>query len=67
MPKLDLIALADLEIEAMENYGLLTFKESLLLVDSNKFSIKTKYEVALVVVHEIAHQWFGNLVTMVNK
>lgn len=48
----------------MENFGLLTFKESLLLIDPDKFSIQTRSEVALVVAHEIAHQWFGNLVTM---
>lgn len=48
----------------MENFGLLTFKESLLLIDPKKFSIQTRSEVALVVAHEIAHQWFGNLVTM---
>lgn len=51
----------------MENFGLLTFKESLLLLDSNNYSVKTRAEVALVVCHEISHQWFGNLVTMVFK
>lgn len=50
----------------MENFGLLTFKESLLLIDSSNFSIQSRSEVALVVAHEIAHQWFGNLVTMVD-
>lgn len=50
----------------MENYGLLTFKESLLLIDTEHFSIQNRAEVALVVAHEVAHQWFGNLVTMVN-
>ena len=49
----------------MENFGLLTFKESLLMVDPDKFSIQSKFSVALVVAHEIAHQWFGNIVTMV--
>jgi aminopeptidase N len=50
----------------MENFGLLTFRESLLLIDSESYSVKTRTEVALVVCHEISHQWFGNLVTMVN-
>ena len=49
----------------MENWGLITFKESLLLIDAANFSIQSKAEVALVVSHEIAHQWFGNIVTMV--
>jgi aminopeptidase N len=51
----------------MENWGLIVFKEPLLLVDPNNFSIQTKAEVGLVVSHEIAHQWFGNIVTMVHK
>jgi hypothetical protein len=49
----------------MENWGLLTFKESLILIDPDNFTIQSKAEVALVVSHEIAHQWFGNIVTMV--
>jgi aminopeptidase N len=49
----------------MENFGLLTFKEPLLLIDQNKYSIQSKFSVALVVAHEIAHQWFGNITTMV--
>lgn len=50
---------------AMENWGLVTYRESALLVDPKKSSAKTKQWVALVVGHELAHQWFGNLVTMV--
>lgn len=53
------------KIEAMENYGLLVFKESLLLIDPNNCSVHGLAEAALVICHEIAHQWFGNLVTMV--
>ena len=49
----------------MENYGLLVFKESLLLIDPNNCSVHGLAEAALVICHEIAHQWFGNLVTMV--
>lgn len=43
---------------------MITFKESLVLIDATNFSIQSKAEVALVVSHEIAHQWFGNIVTM---
>ena len=49
----------------MENWGLLTFKESLVLVDLSNCSVEAKAEIALVVAHEVAHQWFGNIVTMV--
>ena len=48
----------------MENWGLVTYRESALLVDPKNSSASTKLWVALVVAHEIAHQWFGNLVTM---
>jgi hypothetical protein len=67
LPKLDLIGLGDIDIEAMENWGLITFKESLVLIDLDNYSVQTKFEVALTVSHEIAHQWFGNIVTMVTK
>jgi len=49
----------------MENWGLIVFKEPLLLVDPKNVSVQTKLEVGVVVSHEIAHQWFGNIVTMV--
>ncbi|CAG2189323.1 NPEPPS [Mytilus edulis] len=64
LPKMDLIALADFAAGAMENWGLVTYRETALLVDPKKSSAKTKQWVALVVGHELAHQWFGNLVTM---
>ena len=51
---------------AMENWGLVTYRETALLIDPENSSAKTRQWVALVVGHEIAHQWFGNLVTMVN-
>lgn len=51
----------------MENWGLVTYRETYLLVDENNTSAATRQTVALVVGHELAHQWFGNLVTMVNK
>lgn len=50
---------------AMENWGLITYRETALLVDEANSSASSKQTVALVVGHEIAHMWFGNLVTMV--
>ena len=50
---------------AMENWGLVTYRETALLIDSAHSSSAAKQWVALVVGHELAHQWFGNLVTMV--
>uniref|UniRef100_A0A336LHN3 Aminopeptidase n=1 Tax=Culicoides sonorensis TaxID=179676 RepID=A0A336LHN3_CULSO len=64
LPKLDLIAIADLACGAMENWGLITYRETLLLVDPSNTSLLKKQHIALTVGHEIAHQWFGNLVTM---
>lgn len=49
----------------MENWGLVTYRERFLLVDENNTSAATKQRVADIVGHELAHQWFGNLVTMV--
>ena len=64
LPKLDLIAVPCLSFGAMENWGLITFRETELLVDPNVSSTKRIQSIALTVAHEIAHQWFGNLVTM---
>ena len=64
MPILDLIALPDFGSGAMENWGAVTYRESALLVDPDHSSIHNKQWVALVIAHELAHQWFGNLVTM---
>ena len=64
LPKLDMVALPDFSSGAMENWGLVTFRESVLLADPKNTSIETKQSIALVVAHELAHQWFGNLVTM---
>ena len=64
LPKLDLIAIPDFESGAMENWGLITYRETALLIDDKNSSATTKQRVSLVVSHEIAHQWFGNLVTM---
>ena len=62
--KLDLIALPDFAFGAMENLGAVTFRESLLLVDRQIASQVEMERVADVVSHEIAHMWFGDLVTM---
>jgi aminopeptidase N len=51
----------------MENWGLVTYRETCLLVDPETTSAVRKQYIALVVGHELAHQWFGNLVTMVNN
>jgi aminopeptidase N len=64
LPKSDHIALPDFSSGAMENWGLITYREIALLVDPESTSIATKQYVALVVAHELSHQWFGNLVTM---
>lgn len=64
LPKLDLIALPDFASGAMENWGAITFRESALLFDPSSSSKATKQHIAEIIAHEIAHQWFGNLVTM---
>lgn len=61
---LDLIAIPDFSAGAMENWGAITYRETALLVDPKNSSTASKQYVALVIAHEIAHQWFGNLVTM---
>jgi aminopeptidase N len=62
--KLDLIGLPDFAAGAMENTGLITFREALLLIDDKHASIPLKQEVADILSHEMAHMWFGDLVTM---
>lgn len=64
LPKLDLIAVPDFASGAMENWGAITFRETILLYDPKTSSTQTKQHIAEVVSHELAHQWFGNLVTM---
>ena len=64
LPVLDMIAIPDFSSGAMENWGAVTYRESALLVDENLSSLANKQWVALIVAHELAHQWFGNLVTM---
>jgi aminopeptidase N len=62
--KLDIIAVPDFAAGAMENSGAITFRERLLLVDPERASLGSRKSVASIISHELAHQWFGNLVTM---
>ncbi|KAF7139037.1 hypothetical protein RHSIM_Rhsim07G0175300 [Rhododendron simsii] len=64
LPKLDMVAIPDFAAGAMENYGLVTYRETALLYDDKHSAASNKQRVATVVAHELAHQWFGNLVTM---
>lgn len=62
--KLDMIGLPDFSAGAMENTGLITYREVLLQLDEKKASVEMHQTVATVIAHEISHQWFGDLVTM---
>src|ERR1700682_2852673 len=62
--RLDLIDLPDLSADAMENTGCITFREVILLIDDKQGSVDLKKTIASVIAHEMAHQWFGDLVTM---
>ncbi|KAG1662503.1 hypothetical protein FOA52_000906 [Chlamydomonas sp. UWO 241] len=64
LPKLDLIGIPALSAGAMENWGLITFRESSLLVDARDDDVAEEHKIALTVAHEICHQWFGDLVTV---
>lgn len=64
LPKLDMVAIPEFAAGAMENWGLVTYREVDLLIDEAKASSTQKQRVCTVVTHELAHQWFGNLVTM---
>ncbi|XP_023337481.1 glutamyl aminopeptidase isoform X2 [Eurytemora carolleeae] len=64
LPKQDLIAIPDFEAGAMENWGLITYRETALLNEEGVSSSLDTQWVAVVIAHELAHQWFGNLVTM---
>ncbi|MCZ3929069.1 M1 family metallopeptidase [Lactobacillus crispatus] len=58
------LALPDFSAGAMENWGLVTYREAYLLLDPDNTSLEMKKLVATVITHELAHQWFGDLVTM---
>uniref|UniRef100_A0A1B6D6B8 Aminopeptidase n=1 Tax=Clastoptera arizonana TaxID=38151 RepID=A0A1B6D6B8_9HEMI len=64
LPKQDMVAIPDFRAGAMENWGLITYRESLLLFDKKTSSTASQHSIASVIAHELAHQWFGNLVTM---
>ncbi|KAL0000750.1 hypothetical protein SO802_014531 [Lithocarpus litseifolius] len=64
LPKLDMVAIPDFAFGAMANYGLVTCCETDLLYDNQYSTAANKQRVVIVVAHELAHQWFGNLVTI---
>ncbi|NXW42897.1 AMPE aminopeptidase, partial [Nyctiprogne leucopyga] len=64
LPKLDKIAIPDFGTGAMENWGLITYRETNLLYDPIESASSNKQRVAAVIAHELVHQWFGNIVTM---
>lgn len=64
MPKVDLIAIPDFVSGAMENWGLITFRETSVLFDPKENSKGNQESISETVAHELAHMWFGNLVTM---
>jgi aminopeptidase N/puromycin-sensitive aminopeptidase len=64
LKKLDLIGIPDFEAGAMENFGAITFRETDLLLDPKTAPISVQRNAALDITHEMAHQWFGDLVTM---
>ncbi|KAD4889372.1 hypothetical protein E3N88_21445 [Mikania micrantha] len=64
LPKLDMVGVPDFLAGAMENYGLITFRETELLHDDLHSASSNTQRLLIVVTHEVGHQWFGNLVTM---
>ncbi len=64
LPKADHVAVPDFSAGAMENWGLITYRESALIVDKQHSSLHARQYVSSVIAHELSHQWFGNLVTM---
>jgi len=64
LPKSDHVALPDFSSGAMENWGLITYREIALLADPATVGVSSKHYIATVIAHELSHQWFGNLVTM---
>ena len=64
MPKLDMAAIPDYSSGATEHWGLITYRETNLIFDPAESSALNQQRVALVIAHELAHQWFGNLMTV---
>ena len=63
LPKMDMVAVPQFSAGAMENWGLLTYREKRMLYDPQESSINDKQATCLVIAHEITHQWFGDLVS----
>ncbi|XP_017792514.1 PREDICTED: aminopeptidase N-like [Habropoda laboriosa] len=63
MPKMDQVTLKDFSPSAMENWGLVTYRESALLYKESETTLRTKQSITTIIAHEFAHQWFGNLVS----
>ncbi|CAL4088040.1 unnamed protein product, partial [Meganyctiphanes norvegica] len=63
LPKLDMVTIPDFKFNAMENWGLIDYRETAMLYDKLLSSASQKMNVGYVMAHELAHQWFGNLVT----
>lgn len=63
LPKMDMVAVPDFAAGAMENWGLVTYREALMLYDEKESSTLTQQKVASTILHELTHMWFGNLVT----
>nr|XP_033335060.1 uncharacterized protein LOC117225525 [Megalopta genalis] len=63
LPKMDMVAVPDFAAGAMENWGLITYRESRMLYDQSTSSDIAQQRVASVIVHELAHMWFGNQIT----
>ncbi|KAI5295685.1 hypothetical protein KEM52_000557 [Ascosphaera acerosa] len=64
LPKMDMLAVHEFASGAMENWGLVTYRTTAILFEEGKSDSRYKNRVAYVIAHELAHQWFGNLVTM---
>ena len=62
--KLDLLAVPEFAAGAMENVGAVTFRDEILLMDPASASVRQRYRLASITAHELAHMWFGDLVTM---
>ncbi|WKY13359.1 hypothetical protein Q1695_004291 [Nippostrongylus brasiliensis] len=64
LSKQDMIAIPDFETGAMENWGMITYREAKIIYDEAVYSVRQRQGLRTTVAHELAHQWFGNLVTM---
>lgn len=64
LQKLDNIAIPDFSAGAMENWGLITYREQAMLADPQTTTQNSRESIATTIIHELSHQWFGNLVTM---